>query len=247
MKKRTINRKSLDELAAIMPVLSEQKAKMCIGGSGNDFVYSIDSFNRMIDSGSWNGGLVEYGGAVYRVEVTSYSLESSQSVTGNISDSVFYDNGSGNYTDVPFIGFRGDDRFGCFRRCKEMLGGVGVTPMGIDGNIFLVNPTSTGQAGGKAVSYQEAIKYLNGELAAGRPVIVGVDHSTGSQNNDKMTDHFVVIASQNEDGNYHFFDPATSSKERGTSPNNIFRIEKDKMTGKFKEKKYTVTLVRRNN
>ena len=66
MKKLT--KKSLDELARVMPVISENEQRACIGGyspgeSGiNTTPYTLDEYNIMISSGTWQGGYVEgYG------------------------------------------------------------------------------------------------------------------------------------------------------------------------------------------
>ena len=56
MKKLT--RKNLDELAKVMPVLSETEQRMFVGGSGNGYVYTYDEFQYMLSSGNWNGGEV---------------------------------------------------------------------------------------------------------------------------------------------------------------------------------------------
>ena len=69
MKKLT--KKSLDELARFMPVISENQQMGLIGGGMGtlDSPYTIDEFEKMLVSGTWQGGYVEDWGAVLR-EVT---------------------------------------------------------------------------------------------------------------------------------------------------------------------------------
>ncbi len=64
MKKLT--RKNLDELAKVMPVLSEKTQKSFIGGGcgSQNNPYSEAEYESMLASGTWNGGFVENWGYV---------------------------------------------------------------------------------------------------------------------------------------------------------------------------------------
>lgn len=55
---KKLNRHNLEELAKVMPVLSEIEQRTFIGGSGNGYVYTYDEFQYMLLSGNWNGGEV---------------------------------------------------------------------------------------------------------------------------------------------------------------------------------------------
>jgi hypothetical protein len=57
MKKLT--RLSLDELAKVMPVLTENEQRLCIGGSGNYPYYSYSEYESLLASAMWTGGYVE--------------------------------------------------------------------------------------------------------------------------------------------------------------------------------------------
>lgn len=84
-----------------------------------------------------------------------------------------------------------------------------------------------------------------------KPVIVAVDYKTGSSNKDSIGDHFVIIVGRDPALGYHYFDPATANQERGTSMNNMFLLQNNKLvdsnscTGETKY--YTVTSIRINN
>ncbi|MBR8719832.1 hypothetical protein IX307_001058 [Bacteroides pyogenes] len=63
---RKITRKNLDELAKVMPALSEQVQKSFVGGgSGSQSnPYTEAEYDSMLASGMWNGGFVENWGYV---------------------------------------------------------------------------------------------------------------------------------------------------------------------------------------
>lgn len=66
MKKNKLTKKSLEELAQVMPVLCEKLQTTFVGGGNgtqND-PYSEYEYDAMLASGSWNGGFVENWGYV---------------------------------------------------------------------------------------------------------------------------------------------------------------------------------------
>lgn len=103
--------------------------------------------------------------------------------------------------------------------------------------------------------------YIDEQLAAGRPVVVGVSHKKGNYNVDKVTDHFVVITGKGTDDAgkpyYTFNDPGTTNRTRGadTNPNNRFYVDDNGMLfrdgaharGPVTDRRYEVSMVRRNN
>lgn len=101
-----------------------------------------------------------------------------------------------------------------------------------------------------------SITYLDKQLEAGKPVLVGVDHTYNYRrgiNTDKSTDHFVVIvgrACENNKIYYIFFEVGTSREAAGTSDSNKLYIQPDNtLTGSTAystTKKYTVLQVREN-
>jgi len=102
-----------------------------------------------------------------------------------------------------------------------------------------------------------AIKYLDEQLELGKPIIVGVDHTykyKGGFNNDKSTDHFVIIIGRGSDETgdfYRFYEVGTSYKNKGMSDENKLYV---KMNSVLKGKpvynakhEYTVIQIRKNN
>ncbi len=61
---KTVTRKGLDELAKIMPVLSEMEQRSFIGGTeyppsgSHTQPYTWEEYDRMVASGNWNGGYI---------------------------------------------------------------------------------------------------------------------------------------------------------------------------------------------
>ncbi|MFA7105342.1 MAG: hypothetical protein WC165_09435 [Dysgonamonadaceae bacterium] len=86
MKKLT--RKSLSELAIMMPILNEIQQKKIVGGGDGSIYhpYTVAEFDAMCANGTWNGGYVEDWGYTY-AEVT---------VSGSYGGSGSYDS-SGSY------------------------------------------------------------------------------------------------------------------------------------------------------
>ena len=60
--------------------------------------------------------------------------------------------------------------------------------------------------------------------------------------------HFVIIVGGNSTDGYHYYDPATSSTEKGTSINNQFTSDGDKLydSSTCIGKEYIVTGIRKN-
>ncbi|HYO55441.1 LysM peptidoglycan-binding domain-containing protein [Archangium sp.] len=125
----------------------------------------------------------------------------------------------------------------CFRAATAMVRGAGATVTGPRNRIQVA--TAEG-SNGVTVNRQQAERgrdYIDGQLAAGRPVVVGVNHRTGRNvgNADDITDHFVVVTGRGVDAQgrtyYQFHDPATRNESQGrdTHPSNRFYV--DERTG----------------
>lgn len=81
------------------------------------------------------------------------------------------------------------------------------------------------------------VKYIDEQLLAGKPVMIGVDKGGfGLDNADQTTDHFVVIVAKViKDGKiyYRYFDPGTHWGSKGYSEDNLLLIGTDySLTGK---------------
>ncbi|NVJ09400.1 LysM peptidoglycan-binding domain-containing protein [Myxococcus sp. AM001] len=151
----------------------------------------------------------------------------------------------------------------CFRAAVVMAAGAGATVTGPNDRIQVA--TGDDPNGGVTVDAAAARRgreYIDGQLDAGKPVVVGVDHRSGrnSDNVDGITDHFVVITGRGTDEQgrtyYTFHDPATNHEQRGadSNPNNRFYVDQDTgnlyregpTTGNVVQRHFEVSMVRPN-
>jgi peptidoglycan hydrolase-like protein with peptidoglycan-binding domain len=125
---------------------------------------------------------------------------------------------------VPFRGWQ--DKEGCFNRCTEMAAAVGVRVGGPDAAIKVAISEDT--LGGLTIDRakaREGIAYIDEQLEAGRPVVVGVSYRGDYHKNldGGITDHFVIITRRGTHVNrgvyYGYHDPATSDASIGTDQN----------------------------
>jgi hypothetical protein len=155
------------------------------------------------------------------------------------------------------------DNTACAKASKAMARAAGANPEGSDTRIQVA---AREDAGGRITvdpgQARVAQGYIDAELAAGRPVVVGVSHwGRHSGNADDITDHFVVVTGKGADEHgqafYPFNDPATSDASRGadTNSNNRFLVDEKGMmfragkTGDDKlvvDKRFEVSMVVRN-
>lgn len=150
----------------------------------------------------------------------------------------------------------------CFRAATAMARAAGARVTGPGERIQLA--TAEGP-NGITVNRQQAERgrnYIDQQLAAGRPVVVGVNHREGRNvgNADRITDHFVVVTGKGVDAQgrtfYTFNDPATRNQSRGadTNPNNRFYVDErtgglmrpGPRTGNVVGRQFEVTMVRPN-
>lgn len=105
--------------------------------------------------------------------------------------------------------------------------------------------------------FKDGLEYLDDQLEQGYPVIVGVDHTYGNTyNNDKSTDHFVVIVGRKYDKQgklyYLFYEVGVGDEERGASDGDANRLYlesnalRSKTSHRRDKKKYFVTQIRKN-
>lgn len=165
------------------------------------------------------------------------------------------------HIEVPFRGYRADEPTGCFNRCVEMANLVGVRVGGPDVRIQVA--TSEDAAGRVTVDRakaREGVAYIDSQLDAGHPVVVGVSYMrpTKPYNVDYITDHFVIITGRGKgsDGNpfYGFHDPATSHVDLGSDANvanrfvlnGVGNLYRPASTATQIRSAYDVSMVRRN-
>ena len=150
----------------------------------------------------------------------------------------------------------------CWKACYQILANYGVSGGGLD---YSKNPTGEAlhQVGKEVekdliIDNNVALKaklYIDEQLNKGKPILVGVDHTNFNPgyNNDKTTDHFLVIVGKScEKGKefYLFYEVGTSYKNKGVSDENKLFVKEDNTlrgsTAYSSIKKYTVTQIREN-
>lgn len=219
-------------------------------------------------SGGGGGGGGNYGGG--GIDLGGGASDNSSGVTnggnnnGNdsiINDSIINDQPivtPGEYIEdvlspEQFKGFLQSDPQGCFRRCNEMLAAAGCKLSGE--SILMMNyDDTTHRVTDPTSSVGEGLDYINQELRSGNPVIVAVDYknntSMGAAQPDQAGDHFVVIVGGNSSSGYHFYDPGTSHTSKGTSENNTFTYNNDRLSCDNalgnSNKDYVVSAIRKN-
>jgi len=125
--------------------------------------------------------------------------------------------------DVDFISqfsrrVPGHGRMACFRACQTMAETAGVDMPSSTVDRIQVAAREDQRSGRLTRLSRDGlargVAAIDGELAAGRPVIIGVSHSGGRDyNRDGMTDHFVLVTGKHIDQNGNTFytahDPST--------------------------------------
>jgi|SRR6516225_6595578 peptidoglycan hydrolase-like protein with peptidoglycan-binding domain len=160
---------------------------------------------------------------------------------------------------VPFRGYQSNDKAGCFRRCTEMAAAVGVRVGGPQLRIQVAIREDT--FGGVTIDpakAREGIAYIDEQLEAGRPVVVGVSYTDAAYNVDDITDHFVIITRRGTDANrrlyYGYHDPASRDASIGSDQNMANRFYSTSEGGLFRpaasaplaSRIYGMSMVRRN-
>lgn len=229
--------------------------------------YNEDEYSELSDPfGSWSDSWSEMqspcsGEGNPSSQSNDQSTHSSCQDNGQVPSIQSGSNGDrhfGNYN-VPdilpttkFRGYKESDPQGCLRRYKEMLAAVGCSLRGSE--ILMANHNAKGRATTPSRDFYIGMEYIDSQLQLGNPVIVSIDRkegtSMGSTRQDQAGDHFVIIVGGNRTSGYHYYDPATSNRERGTSNNNRFTLQggmlKSKNTCTGKEQEYTLTGIRKN-
>lgn len=110
----------------------------------------------------------------------------------------------------------------CLDHCKLILKKHGLTEFGKASKMYILlmedgNKLSYTCNNPKEM-YEDAINCIDKHLEAGRPIIVGVNHTFGNRYNDGTTDHFVVIYGREYDGkhyNYLYYEVGKSNVAAG--------------------------------
>ena len=101
----------------------------------------------------------------------------------------------------------------CLDHCKLILKRYGLTEFGSPSKMYILLMESvdglTYTCNNPKEMYESAIACIDKHLEAGRPIIVGVNHTLGNKYNEGTTDHFVVIYGREFDGdhwNYMYYE-----------------------------------------
>lgn len=122
----------------------------------------------------------------------------------------------------------------CYDYCVKQLNNAGYklkspgwgTQQIIAGSIYqtyLASDVGKMKKGYQKDQFDAGVKYLKQALSTSIPVMVGVEHSSGTSSADKVTDHYVVIVGMGSDEKgkfFWFYDNATGIVNDGTSPDN---------------------------
>lgn len=149
----------------------------------------------------------------------------------------------------------------CFKAATAMAKDGGAKVLGADKRIEVAKgQNKDGTIKLNEAAAKEGKTYIDAQLDAGKPVVVGVSHKKGGPNVDGITDHFVTITGRGTDDKgktyYTFMDPASTNAQRGSdlNPNNRFYVDdkglmsrEGKMgKGYVTDRHFEVAMVRRN-
>lgn len=139
----------------------------------------------------------------------------------------------------------------CFQACKTIAGYKSTEGQNMPGKNLPTLTTSDGGATTQvAPNAQEAINAIDSYINSGQRIIVGIENASGYNNNDMITDHYVVIVGSGmQDGQkyYRFFDPGRGTEELGTSKENKLYLQSSGSISGYKAgggTKFTVSQVR---
>jgi len=178
------------------------------------------------------------------------------------------DNTAAQKVKVPFYSqFEGGHGFepsktACFKAATAMAKAAGAQVLGPDQRIQVgTSENSKGQLTVNSKRAAEGQRYIDQQLNAGKPVVVGVSHKDSDYNVDALTDHFVTITGRGTDDKgrtyYTFHDPGTQHASKGQDTNSKNRFYVDERTGglyrpgtaatgEITGRHYDVAMVRRN-
>ncbi|HVE83186.1 MAG TPA: peptidoglycan-binding domain-containing protein [Myxococcales bacterium] len=162
---------------------------------------------------------------------------------------------------VPFISQWTQERpaVACYRTCVKMEAKVGIKTGGPDTRIQVASgEDKAGHVKTSPESVKKGRDYIDGQINAGKPVVVGVSYKREAdpkkRYNEGITDHFVLITGRHTDPKtgetyYTYHNPGSRSAANGgdTNPNN--RLYVDPGTGNLVHRgspHFELAQVRRN-
>ncbi len=214
-------------------------------------IYSFEYAEDQIKKGMWNGGFVM--GADPN---SPNSIAYMQSVPNNNigpSNNVLNEH-FGQYDVMDTSQWLPQGQGDCRKTCQTMQNNAGYTSS--NGQFIPMTRNRDDKPYAPDPRFQEGLNYLDSELQKGRAVIVGVDYKPVNErpNLDRGSDHFILIVGKYTIAGsvfYHYFDPRTNNRDKGTRSENILYIQDGYLVGDYvdtpnKTHHYIVTRVNYN-
>lgn len=192
-------------------------------------VYSYDYALSQINKGFWSGGFV-----------MGADPNSPMSIAYTYSDGTVYTSTSneqiGQNDVLDKSQWLSQGHGDCRKTCQAMQKNAGYTSS--DGQFIPMTMNRDDKPYAPDARFQEGLNYLDSELQKGRAVIVGVDwkinYHTG--NLDHASDHFILVVGRYVIAGsvfYHYFDPGTQIREKGTRSENVLQIKDGYLVGDY--------------
>ena len=155
-------------------------------------------------------------------------------VTSMTTNTISSDQWISQYSKSDWAGTPADKA--CNKACDAMLANNGNSSNGMS---VIVNNAGNGRAGSANGGAANAIKKMSAALDLGNPTKVNIDFRAGTGSGDGMGDHFVVVQGKTEQlhngkvttTTFHYFDPGTSHRSKGTSLSNTLGVQDDRLVG----------------
>lgn len=129
----------------------------------------------------------------------------------------------------------------CLDHCKLILKRYGLTNYGSSATAIQLLKESENKlvyaTDNPKETYETAIKCINEHLEAGRPIIVGINHTLGNKYNEGTTDHFVVIYGRENDTHYMYYEVGKSAVVAGYNDENNRFVYKSGRNPEFYDEK----------
>ena len=159
---------------------------------------------------------------------------------------------------VPFVSqfSLSNPNVACCRASQKILKDFGIDAAGAKSNRIITGRNNADNTAIDATKDAKAgVTYINEQLEAGNPVMVGVNHNLAKgQSDGEAADHFVVITGRSYDTEkkqyyFNFYEVGTKHEDKGKSSSNKLYLNNDNTitgTNYAGQRQFTVTDVRKN-
>ena len=141
----------------------------------------------------------------------------------------------------------------CWDAANTMLGFTGASEKGANYKIqTFVADVVKGKVknGGYTNQMPIGIKYIDGQLKAGKAVFIGVEKGKAKSHNEGVTDHYILIVGKHKNNEnkyyYNYFDPGTGDKTKGCDLTKNRLLIADDKSG-VENSAYKLSQIRTNN